>query len=152
VPTASGLTDQIALERPGALDQAVTLTLADGGAARPTALHLAASTLDGSSAPNVFSLSNLSIAPGQGFTAQLSPDGQELVVQNPGPAVTFQLDVLKGGPAGMVATRPSVTVAAGQVASIQPTNWVPATSAGQAPLTMRILQSVGGAVIQEIKL
>jgi hypothetical protein len=152
VPTAAGVVDQIGIDRPGAQDQAVTVTLADGAAARAVTLHLAATTMKSAAAPNIFSLSNLTVIPGQPFTAGLSADGEALVLQNPGPAVTFALDVQQGGPAGLVASRPLVTVAAGQVATIRPTSWTPVqpAQAARAPLTMQIQQSPGGPVEHQL--
>jgi hypothetical protein len=152
VATAPGVIDQIGIDHPGALDQAVTVTLAPGVAARTVALHLAATTMNGAAAPHIFSLSNITVTPGQPFTAGLSSDGEALVLQNPGPAVTFALDVQQGGPAGLIASRPVVRVAAGQVATIRPATWTPAqpTQAPRAPLTMAIQQSPGGPVEHQL--
>ena len=68
------------------------------------------------------------------------------------PAVTFALDISQGGPAGPVASRHVVTVAAGQVATIRSTTWTPIqpAQAARAPLTMQIQQSPGGPMEHQL--
>ena len=151
VPAVAGAVDEVTVQQPGATNQAISLTLAPGAAARQAQFDLAGTTLSGEPAPNVFVLSQVALTPGQPFTAGLSADGQSLEVHNPGPPVTFQLQIKAGGSDAAVATRPSVTVGAGQAASIQPASWAPA-DLPKTPVTMSIMSSPGGPVVQKLSL
>ena len=108
VPGQPGITDQLAVQRPGAADQSVTVTLDRGGPGRVLQFQLIGTSLDGSLAPKVFALSALTLSGGQAFTAQLTPDASGITLHNAGPEVTLDLEVSTGSPtAPLPAGQPS---------------------------------------------
>jgi LGFP repeat len=153
VPSSNDPTyvDRISLDKAGATDQAISVTLAGQSAARQVQLTLASTTLGGPDRLRVFALSALQLTPGQEFTAQLSPDGDQILLNNPGPPVTFQLDARSGAGGGAVASRPSVTIDQGKAAAIKPDDWTP-ENMGATPISVQIMDGPGGPVIQELTL
>jgi hypothetical protein len=116
----------------------VNLTLVSSGSAGPSQIR-------------VFSLSNVALQAGVAFTASLTSDGSQIVLENAGAAVTLALEIRAGlGPQAMVS-RPAVTLEAGKAAIIQPDSWDPAQIA-TSPVSMSVLDKVGGAVLQQLKI
>ena len=147
VPSQAGTTDRLSVQRPGAADQAISVTLDSSGPARAVQLRLAGTTLDGAASPRVFSLSALTLTAGQPFTVQLTPDASGIVLQNTGPAVTFTMEASTGWPA-VTASRTAVPLGAGQVATITPADWTPA-GLPTAPMTMQLMAVPGGPAVSE---
>ena len=147
VPGQPGITDQLAVQRPGAADQSVTVTLDRGGPGRVLQFQLIGTSLDGSPAPKVFALSALTLSGGQAFTAQLTPDASGITLHNAGPEVTLDLEVSTGSPT-VTASRAAVAIGTGEAVTITPTDWTPERLA-TAPMTVEVLASPGGPVVSE---
>jgi hypothetical protein len=151
VPGGAQTADVLSLSKPGSAEQALSITLGTSPQPRAVNLTLANSASAGLSKVRVFTLSNLSLEAGQAFTAGLTTDGSQIVLENAGAPVTLALEIRAGlGPMAMVS-RPSVTLQAGKAAIIQPDSWDPAQIA-TSPVSMSVLDKVGGTVLQQLKI
>ena len=151
VPGGAQTADVLSLSKPGSAEQALSITLGTSPQPRAVNLTLANSASAGLSKVRVFTLSNLSLEAGQAFTAGLTTDGSQIVLENAGAPVTLALEIRAGlGPMAMVS-RPSVTLQAGKAAIIQPDSWDPAQIA-TSPVSISVLDKVGGTVLQQLKI
>ena len=151
VPGGAQTADVLSLSKPGAVEQALSVTLGTSPQPRAVSLTLVNSGSAGPSQFRVFTLSNVALKAGEAFTASLTSDGSQIVLENAGSPVTLALEIRAGlGPQAMVS-RPSVTLEAGKAAIIQPDSWDPAQIA-TSPVSMSVLDKVGGAVLQQLKI
>ena len=151
VPGGAQTADMLSLSKPGAAEQALSITLGTSAQPRAVNLTLANSAGAGQSKIRVFNLSNVSLEAGQAFTAGLTSDGSQIVLENAGGQVTLSLEIRAGLGAQALVSRPSVILQAGTTAVIQPDSWDPLQIAA-SPVTMSVLDKVGGTVLQQIKL
>jgi hypothetical protein len=151
IPGGATTNDLLSLSKPGASEQAISVKLGTSPQPRPVNLTLVNSASAGADKIRTFKLTNVALQPGQAFTANLTADGSQIVLDNAGGQVTLALEIQAGlGPTAMVS-RPAVTLQAGKAAIIQPDSWDP-IQIGSSPVTMSILDKVGGTVIQQVKI
>ena len=151
IPGGATTNDLLSLSKPGASEQAISVKLGTSPQPRPVSLTLVNSASAGADKIRTFKLTNVALQPGQAFTANLTADGSQIVLDNAGGQVTLALEIQAGlGPTAMVS-RPAVTLQAGKAAIIQPDSWDP-IQIGSSPVTMSILDKVGGTVIQQVKI
>jgi len=151
VPGGAQTADVLSLSKPGAAEQALSVTLGTSPQPRQVNLTLVSSGSAGPSQIRVFSLSNVALQAGEAFTASLTSDGSQIVLENAGAPVTLALEIRAGLGSQAMVSRPSVTLEAGKAAIIQPDSWDPAQIA-TSPVSMSVLDKVGGAVLQQLKI
>ena len=151
IPGGASTADTLSLSKPGAAEQTLSITLGTSPTPRPVNLTLANSASAGAPKIRIFKLTNVSLQAGQAFSAGLTTDGSQIVIENAGAPVTLALEIQAGlGPTAMVS-RPSVTLQAGKAAIIQPDSWDP-VQIGSSPVSMSVLDKVGGTVLQQLKI
>lgn len=143
VETTGGATaDALRLEYVAGAVQALVVQVGDD-TVKPLSVAVAGPT--GAAGARQFGLSTV-LAKGHGLKLGLRDAGKELVLENLGPDLTFNLDLQA---ASEKVSRPPVTLAAGKAARIAPADWRPEALAG-APMTMKVLDHPDGPVTGEI--
>jgi hypothetical protein len=126
---------------------AVTLR-AGGSASKTAAVTLIGPVVTGSERTRLFEVSGVPVAAGPGITLQLDPSGNEVVVVNTGAAATLSIRMQSGSDAANSVTRAAISLDAGTVHSIAPADWA-ATALSSAPVTLKLLDKIGGTVLKQ---
>jgi len=122
-PCSIGSADAIHVDSVNASDQAVTLSVASGAASKSVNLAIGGFSGGPPSERRWYELLNLNLAPGHSIGAQVNNRGGELLLQNTGPATSFELRVHYGMNPAAVAVRSSVALDANMAFHIAPQEW-----------------------------
>jgi hypothetical protein len=98
-----------------------------------------------------YELLDLNLAAGHALTAQVNNRGAELLLQNSGPAATFELRVHYGMDRSQVAVRSGVALDANRAFHIAPQDWN-AESISDTPVHMTVFDAKSGTVVKQTKL
>lgn len=140
-----GKTDLIEVANAGSGVGSVAVATDAKGSARKAVVSMAAGSA--SAAPQ-FTVNNLTLAPGRPVTFGMSADGRGIVVQNAGPAVTFDLNLQLGSNA--LRTFKGVQLDAGRTGVLSVADGSSVAAAARVHLQM--LDSPGGKVLKEMDL
>ncbi|HZO76388.1 MAG TPA: hypothetical protein VFB60_29585 [Ktedonobacteraceae bacterium] len=146
-PGTDGIADTITVGQVGLAEQAVSLLVAAKSEAKQVTIAVAGWSGNGAAQARWFELNNMMMEPNHTVTVQVNNGGQELLLQNSGPSVTFELQVHAG--LSNQAVRSNVTIEAGKAARIRPTNWSPETIA-TVPVLMDLMDTPAGHVVRQI--
>ena len=146
-PGTDGIADTITASQVGLADQAVSLLVAAKSEAKQVTIAVAGWSGNGTAQARWFELNNMIMEPNHAVTVQVNNGGQELLLQNSGPSVTFELQVHAG--LSNQAVRSNVTIEAGKAARIRPTNWSLETIA-TVPVLMDLMDTPAGHVVRQI--
>jgi hypothetical protein len=137
-----GKTDLIQVNNVGSASGTVTLTAAADGSPKNAVLSMAAGSAN--NAPQ-FTLSNIKCAPGKPLTFGLSSDGKSIVVQNSGPATSFDLNVQFESNA--IQAFKGVALNAGNTGVL---SWTPSSATSPtASIQLKVLDHPEGVVLSE---
>ncbi len=146
-PGTGARADTITVGQVGLADQAVSLLVAAKSEAKQVTIAVAGWSGNGAAQARWFELNNMMMEPNHAVTVQVNNGGQELLLQNSGPAVTFELQIHAG--LSNQAVRSKVTIEAGKSARIRPTNWSPEAIA-TVPVLMDVMDKLDGPVVRQI--
>jgi len=147
----TGHSDLVSIDSPGRPTQAVTVSVAKGGASKTASVHVVGPTMSGAANARLFEIANLPLTAEQGVTLSLDDGGGDLLLHNHGPQASISLRVQSGTQAANSASRPSVTLEAGMIHRITPSDWTPSKIA-TAPIGLQVTDKIGGAVIKKTEL
>lgn len=150
-PCSTGVADTIRIDSVNASDQAVTLGLAANAAAKTINMAVGGFSGGDSTDRKWYELLNLNLAPGQTISAQVNNKGGELLLQNTGPATTFELRIHYGMDPARVAVRSSVSLDANLISHIAPQEWS-AAAIVKTPVQMTVFDAATGAQIRQSQL
>lgn len=123
--TEAGVLDSIHLGGPGGHFQTVTVQFPYATKAREVSLTLAGWRGEDRTQTRSFMIEKLSLDRTDSIRAQLSDGGKQLILENTGAAKTFDLRMLAGLSAKEVDVRSSLTLDAGSLTRITPSDWGP---------------------------
>ncbi len=149
VPCAPGAQDSVHLDQLGRGDQTLAIRASTEAAVRLGTIALQGWTTLGQR-PKSFELRGVPVLTNQAVTMRLDDGGRELVLQNEGPDVAFEL-VARAESAAPQAPRSSIVLEAGKVARLRPVDWDAATM-DAVPIRMRVLDHADGPTIREVDL
>jgi hypothetical protein len=143
--------DTIHVDSVNSGDQAVTLNLAANSPAKSVNMAVGGFSGGDPADRRWYELLDLNLAAGHTLTAQVNNRGAELLLQNSGPATTFELRVHYGMDPAQVAVRSGVALEANRAFHIAPQDWS-AETISDTPVHMTVFDAQSGAVVKQLKL
>ena len=143
--------DTIHVDSVNSGDQAVTLNLAANSPAKSVNMAVGGFSGGDPADRRWYELLDLNLAAGHTLTAQVNNRGAELLLQNSGPATTFELRVHYGMNPAQVAVRSGVALEANRAFHIAPQDWS-AETISDTPVHMTVFDAQSGAVVKQLKL
>jgi hypothetical protein len=142
--TESGILDSIYLAGSGGHFQNVTVQFPKATTTRRVSFALAGWRGAERAQSRSFVIDNLSLTSADSVRAQLTDGGKQLVLENSGPAKTFDLRLLSGLSATEIASRSGLSLDAGSITRISPSDW----SAAAGPVALQLLDATGTKVLK----
>ena len=140
----AGVLNSIHLGGPGGHFQHVTVQFPSATKTRDVSLTLSGWRGDDRGQTRSFALENLSLDKTDSIRAQLTDGGKQLILENAGAAKTFNLRLVAGLSGKEVAVRNGLSLDAGSLTRISPTDW----AAAAAPIALQLLDPTGNKVLK----
>jgi len=151
VPCLPECADTIHIDALNSGDQAVTLNVAANSPAKSIAMAVGGFSGGDPAERRWYELLDLNLAAGHTLTAQVNNRGAELLLQNSGPATTFELRVHYGMDPAQVAIRSGVALDANRAFHIAPQDWSAETIVHTA-IHMTVFDAESGTEVTQLKL
>jgi hypothetical protein len=145
--TAADAVDVVTISDPGDSAQKVTLLTDKKAAARNFNFAVGGWRGNWRRATKVYSLSNVALEPGTSFSAGVSDGGKELWVHNSGKTTKCDLELYVGAQPQAILKKPNVTLDAGKVFRIRPSDWK-AETMGNATIGMVVFDPANGQLLK----